>query len=78
MAFGQLSDYLVTLDLLRPMYSAEKRKEAPPRRLGIGMGTQNTCAKFHGLSVINVEDISTFVRKTCVFRVVVSNYLSLV
>ena len=46
-------------ELLTPLnqiYSAEKRKEIPPRRSGFGMDTQNMCGKFHGLSLKNGVD----------------------
>ena len=42
------------------------------------MDTQNMWTKFHGLSLKNGVDMQTFVRKTCVFCVVICNYLVLV
>ena len=44
---------------------------------GFGMDIRNMCATFPGVSLKNGVDIWTLVRKACVFRLVVCNYLVL-
>ena len=42
--------YLGKLDLLRPNIFGDKKIGKKPRSSGLGMDTQNMCAKIHGLS----------------------------
>ena len=66
MSFGPLCGYLGNLDLLN-IFGA-KRKGKDLRRPGLGMDTQNMCAKNHGLALKNGVDVYTFVRKMWVLR----------
>ena len=45
-----------------------KRKGKDLRRPGLGIDTQNMCAKNHGLALKNGVDVYTFVRKMWVLR----------